>query len=1396
MNLFFCNRTIEKGEIRRFIAWFIFHHGTARTTQMVERLKVLGFRHATKAGVSLSVDDLKIPPSKRWLLEDAEEEIQFTERQYQKGKITAVERFQKVIDTWHSTSETLKDEVVQHFLQTDTLNPVYMMAFSGARGNISQVRQLVGMRGLMSDPQGQIIDLPIRSNFREGLTVTEYVISCYGARKGLVDTALRTADSGYLTRRLVDVAQHVIIRETDCGTLSGISLMPMKDQDKIIFSLEERLIGRVLAESIYSIQEKKYVARRNQDISANLATQIVRVKKNNIFVRSPLTCKANRSVCQLCYGWSLAHGSLVDLGEAVGIIAAQSIGEPGTQLTMRTFHTGGVFTGNVAKQIRSPIDGIVHFPTILQNQMTTTRTRHGEEALLTNIDVEILIQTNAEKSVQLKLPQYTVLFIKDGQFVRSKQLIAEVSSKNKKLQSVEIASKYVTSDLYGEVYFDNLVLQERKGGYGNRMNRVGQHGGLLWVLSGRIYELGIELPIMFQAGDLVLFGCILAEQDIATTFGGILKIDFFEKDSFARENIDSKRIHLTDSISSYNKKPINATTRAAENSSLNDKNVDIKIFNSLFTLQDVKVYHFDSFRIKEDFIKEKVKDYYLLKSLNPAISKKKRFENTSEKKKTHIDSTLKRETNDQGVSYNGHAAVATTNEIKDYLFSNSCNPWNLELSSDLKVKRDQVIGKLVTEAYLTSTGGIVKYSGILVERYDPIKKGYKVLKGGILLWIPEETHKVKRSTVRLFIEDGDYIPKGTKLLPNVVSKHAGLVNISQTNDLYDEITIKPGEIYTPKDGKQALEKHQCFVQVGEEIVDGLIAKELVYLEVINKPVITNRFVDKKNDVVRETQEDFIKGSENKEVVLLIRPVVQYLVPDNRDVPIPPGIHNIRNNINLKAIQFIRYQDGETVSSFEPVELVQVSLAIDLKESGQKTAAIELIPIQDNDMVTTSSKHINKSKKPYDKNLSVKEKNRNRVTQILSLDKGKLFEFQIGLFESLFIRSNEYIESNSQKNICRLLAKNGQYVVPEDSIAIKEVIGKYSGEVRQSEKASEEERSFLIMNESDHITLSLKDSSKNLKLGDLLHKEDFIAPGVRLPQSGQIIQLQSDQVTIRIARPYLVSSEAVLHVNHGDLVKSGDTLVMLIFEQAKTGDIVQGLPRIEELLEARRTKGLKPLPNNLHDRLESLFFQCRKKYGNHRAARKSLEEIQLFLVNEIQSVYKSQGVSISDKHIEVIVRQMTSKVVIEEGGDTTLLPGELIELHRIENINKNVSIHAQYKPVVLGITKASLNTESFISAASFQETTRVLTKAAIEGKTDWLKGLKENVIIGRLIPAGTGFNEHERISSNMSNIYNDLGYVINPIYEKEKNKVEEADFEDIIFEDNRTPKGFRLKDEAS
>ena len=293
----FWNFSFDKGRLKNFVSWFLKTYGQKKTVELLEQLKELGFNYATKAGISLGIEDLRIPPQKRDLIYQAESHNYQGLIQYNRGEITGVERFQRLIDTWHQTSESLKQEVIRHFEATDIFNPVYMMAFSGARGNISQVRQLVGMRGLMADPQGRIIDFPIRSNFREGLTLTEYIISSYGARKGIVDTALRTANAGYLTRRLVDVAQHVIVSQFDCGTQRGIYVFEMKEGAKTIYSFQNRLIGRVLAENIVS--GDNIIAIKDQEISSDLAKSIAKVTKKAL-IRSPLTCETRKLVCQLC----------------------------------------------------------------------------------------------------------------------------------------------------------------------------------------------------------------------------------------------------------------------------------------------------------------------------------------------------------------------------------------------------------------------------------------------------------------------------------------------------------------------------------------------------------------------------------------------------------------------------------------------------------------------------------------------------------------------------------------------------------------------------------------------------------------------------------------------------------------------------------------------------------------------------------------------------------------------------------------------------------------------------------------------------------------------------------------------------------------------------------------
>ena len=317
--------------------------GANDTAKILDEIMQLGFQFSTQSGTTVSVEDIAVPPTKHQRIRAAEEEVEQIEAQFRRGLLTPEERYQRVCTVWTKVKEVVTKEMLDNF---DKFNPVYMMAISGARGNESQISQLAGMRGLVADPTGRTFEIPIKANFREGLTVLEYFISSHGTRKGLADTAIRTADSGYLTRRLVDVSQDVIVREHDCGTDKGIGVRAIKeltgDREAIIEPLWERLVGRVAAEDVVHPQTGEILVETNEMINDDLARSIEKAGIEEVRIRSVLVCETRHGVCVRCYGRNLANGSLVDVGEAVGIVAAQSIGEPGTQLTMRTFHTGGV----------------------------------------------------------------------------------------------------------------------------------------------------------------------------------------------------------------------------------------------------------------------------------------------------------------------------------------------------------------------------------------------------------------------------------------------------------------------------------------------------------------------------------------------------------------------------------------------------------------------------------------------------------------------------------------------------------------------------------------------------------------------------------------------------------------------------------------------------------------------------------------------------------------------------------------------------------------------------------------------------------------------------------------------------------------------------------------------
>ena len=1032
--LVFRNRVIDKKGLRDLIDWAYKEFGTSATTAIADELKDLGFYYATQAAVSISVDDLRIPEDKKVLLNEAEEEITRTEERYRLGKITEVERHTKVIDTWTETNERLVEAVKRTFTEHDPLNSVWMMANSGARGNMSQVRQLVGMRGLMANPQGEIIDLPIRTNFREGLTVTEYVISSYGARKGLVDTALRTADSGYLTRRLVDVAQDMIVRDEDCGTQRGI-IIHADEKGRY----QRKLVGRLTAENITTIvkvthitilggklhpcnntailkrfekgmlvqpgdqlqeelktsslalvqavktpegsallvselpqktweakpgdslqvadgswidgetrlneeivslnsglvvvsesngtsyvslvtgslhlcKDKKALKRfekgslakpgdtvmknltvnqytyvrstvsgqdnalflsefdpqndynintndfpllvkknqwvdrnaelangvlspisgvintypakkeqlllpRNSEISLEVSAQLEARQVKAVKVRSPLTCETPKSVCRRCYGWALAHNKLVDLGEAVGIVAAQSIGEPGTQLTMRTFHTGGVSTAETGT-VRSTLTGTVSLGD--QARIRPYRTPHGINAYIAETDFQLTVKSTSGQEQSVSITSGSVLFVENDSAVKRDDVLGQIAGGNVK-KSVEKATKDVICDLAGQVKYDKEIqpreATDRQGNVTVKAQRLGQ----LWVLSGDVYNLPPNAEPVVEAGCAVQAGDVLAESRLRSEYGGDVRL---------RDATGDSR--------------------------------EVQIVTAKLTIKDLKLIHESS----------------------------------------HVGELWNLESED-GLSY------------------------RLNTNPGSKIGHGEVIAELSDERFRTQSGGLVKFSpGLSIKKARSAKHGFELSHGGTLLWIPQETHEINKDISLLMVKSHQRIEAGTEVVKDIFSQTSGIVTVIQKNDILREITVRGGNVHycdiNNPSHKEALERFSeegMLVNPGDVLIEGeLIAENIHYVESVLSPSEGSPF-------------------------LLLRPVEEFAIPDDAYVPATTLVRQTKGpSMALKAQQRLMFKDGELVKSVEPVELLRTQVILETSDTTpQMTVDVEVVP---------------------------------------------------------------------------------------------------------------------------------------------------------------------------------------------------------------------------------------------------------------------------------------------------------------------------------------------------------------------------------------------------------------------------------------------------------------------
>ena len=1023
---FFFNQCFDKGRLKAFILWSYSHNGGAATAAIIEKMKDDGFCFATQAGISIGLDDLQLPPQKAVFVSRAQMAVRITHRKCREGKVTDVERAQQVVDMWHRMSERLRQDVVDHFRATDILNPVYMMAFSGARGNISQVRQLTAMRGLMSDPEGRVIGFPIRSSFREGLTLTEYMISCYGARKGLVDTALRTADAGYLTRRLVDVAHHVVVKGVICGTRQGIFLKDIESGGKILVPLQDRLLGRVLAADVpLSTRlrgdngDKSFLGRRNQVISDNLAMELAS-QCSQVLVRSPLKCLLPSGVCQFCYGWNLSLRSLVTVGDAVGIIAGQSIGEPGTQLTMRTFHTGGVFSGQLVEEMRAPHPGTIHFPTPLQGLLI--RASNGRVAFLVKAEGECFLFTDGDEIDPPFSPPSVSPIV----------MPKEEKKKDRLFPPTSVADE---------------PFIEKKG-----------RGGPLRATNKTRLPMEAATILYVRQGDKLLQDDLIAQSA--------------SLEAEVNETVEGIRF-----IFSQIAGQVASTQMRKEDLARSETNE----------------------RMSESLSASKKKNVLSLQSIWVLAGTKLPL---------------------------GHPEWVQTRLLDSRPFLKETGTQRLEKSVRLLPYRVGAIEPLLD-----------------IERTFLRKR----------LIRKDRTMEVSLTTLYDLHRDGGHLIDDRSLLAEV--------------------------IYTNR---------SRFAQTL------LLQRGYAGLPTINWQTLP-------------------------------------LTGSNRDEPLPSNPQR-------------RVKERE------------ISTSIQKKLQGEMM------------------------RQPIGKKCS----------------------------SSSSARS----ESLSPSALLKVMERDAG----------------------------------ATLLTGDCVTFSTGHQRPIVTVGQLLRAGQEIASRLGTPITGQVIGVGKGEVTLRRAESILAYAKARFYADVGDWIQGNTPIVALPYRQLLAGDIVQGIPKIEQLFEASKKKDGRTVQDGVQNRLKEIFREYKAVLPLKEAVIRSLGEIQELLMEGITKVYLSQGVVLADKHLEIIIRQITSKVEITTPGSSGLFYGEQVSLDLLTKRNRSLprsAIRPTYRPALVGISRAALNSDSFLSAASFQETTRVLIRHASKGSIDYLRGLKQHVIIGDLIPAGTGLYHSNR-----------------------------------------------------
>nr|YP_010040783.1 RNA polymerase beta'' subunit [Prototheca wickerhamii]QOZ41679.1 RNA polymerase beta'' subunit [Prototheca wickerhamii] len=1448
-DILFLNAPFDKKGLQQLIKWFLQKYGEFYTLDFLEKLKKFGFYQANKTGISLGLDDLVIPQNKENFIINTNIFTQKLDFDNLVGNVSLIEKSQRTIFLWNQTNEKIKENVIANFRNNIPLNSLGLMAFSGARGNISQVQQLVGMRGLMADPQGLIVEVPIKSNFKEGITLTEYLISCFGARKGLVDTALRTATSGYLTRRLVDAVEYMIISKIDCKTNLGVSV-------KKIFNTNT-LVGRVLIKNpSIKIEDKQKInsfipfffsdnkfnyyenflntEKKNKIISLSVANKLNEVL-DEIYIRSPLTCKNYKSVCQLCYGWDLAKGDLVNIGEAVGIIAAQSIGEPGTQLTMRTFHTGGVgvFADEIVKTYKAPFNGIINLPEKLPGLLI--RTSHGEIGYLlkynpiqpTRILLEIKSKTSVFNLQEYQVPPGSLLMVSQGQNVKINDTLIQISQTIKRSSVLPEILYPVLAKKDGEVYFEyiniiksgqttktnlnNFDLNSKKNqslfyqdpeninklfisDINNESNDIKfetfpvipiiNEISNFWLLSAQNQKEIKNLATFLRIGDLISTQTPLTEINYYIKAYSLLKIKQIRSQfifNYFNFNLPNNLVRFHKNVysfSSYNK---NKTILFLNNLSFyeaNQQNLQFNLYFKDFSLKNYNFfYYFKNFFIfnstennNDEIIGDLFIETFSYVSINSSfyldifffffknIEKKSKF---NKKQFLYFAKNISKIPNKMNIikysaNFYKNFSISFTHSLnektKNLTFHNSKNL----LAFSYKDKK-MIFNSHKKQNYQFFLSTVNKFKSKFFKIRKSKVLGYK--KTWVFIITGEKNSLISGS-----------FNKSTKKI--VLLKNTIFSNLSIEHQYISLDYFLPKEFFIFKYSKKYLSNTP-------KLLENRFYSKLKILQ-INKEFLFKYSLTKKSlnnfKIIKQIDKNlsFFKLKKNNNSIILNFFHSKKLVTQKKNKSL---VFVSIQKLNKKTFQPNLYlQFKKKLHSLQKnQDKIQTSIKTNSPVFTKQNIFYNFYRyIPEQELIIQSSL---KEGWSFSKNLVKIQLNLNSSGKDILLDTGYIFNINNYLVNTQKLLSKNKIKRlQSFQVICysfipkedfifnklnyKLLLYKNEWVFPNFKLFTVLKFSQNFGEFI-SLQTQNNQTFWSSLDHKDVITLELPKNlinfSKKFRIGNFYRYNQKLFNKFLIDFNGKLIKINRNQLTFRLGFSFLTPEDSAFFLFHKNLIMKNQILFTLKTKRLETQDIVQGIPKIERLFEAREI----PTENKyltVQNKLEmfytnalGLLFEKNINFDftpqsfiikNIIFAYKTANfKIQHFLVENIIEAYRNQGVFLAEKHVEIIVREMTTRVRILNSGSTGFLPGEILQFDTVQKLNnKFQALHknpAFFDPIVLGISKSVLYSESFLLAASFQEVSRVLVRSALQKKTDFLLGLHENLIIGQVIPAGSG-----------------------------------------------------------